>query len=82
MSHYQCPIPGSADPGSIPGEAHNLTDDPTITTALLLYPTGPGYRLDSKLVAELSAPLPKKVATLPFPGIAGKGGRGDFESRR
>ena len=66
MSHYQCPIPGSADPGSMTGEAHNLPVDPTITTALLLDPTGPGYRLDSKLVAELSAPLPKKVASLPF----------------
>ena len=41
-------IPGSADPGSTGGEAHNLTDEPPITTALLLDPTGPGYRLDSK----------------------------------
>ena len=61
-------IPGSADPGSTGGEAHNLTDDTPITTALLLDPTGPGYRLDSKLVAELTAPLPKKAASFPsFP---------------
>ena len=64
-------IPESADPGSMAGEAHNLTDEPPITTALLLDPTGPGYRLDSKLVAELTAPLPKTkfvsfLRTLPF----------------
>ena len=65
MSHHRYPIPGSDDPGSTDDGGHSPDVDTTITTALLLDPTGPGYRLDSKLVAELSAPLPKKV--FPFP---------------
>ena len=62
--HYT--IPGSADPGSTDDGGHSPDVDTTITTALLLDPTGPGYRLDSKLVAELTAPLPKKVVPLPL----------------
>ena len=60
ISDHAIPIPGSSDPGSTnSGQDHNLPGDPPITTALLLDPTVHGYRLDSKLVAELSAPLPK-----------------------
>ena len=74
IQNHDVTIPGSIDPGSKGGEAHNLTDDPPITTALLLDPTGPGYRLDSKLVAELSAPLPKRFSSflrfLPFLSLA------------
>ena len=44
--HYT--IPGSADPGSTDDGGHSPDVDTTITTALLLDPTGPGYRLDSK----------------------------------
>ena len=40
--------------------------EPQYTTALLLDPTGLGYHLDSKLVAELSAPLPKRKTPLAF----------------
>ena len=58
---YNSGIPGSADPGSMGAGAHYPDVDPSLTTALILDPTGPGYRLDSKLVAELSAPLPKKT---------------------
>ena len=45
---YHYTIPGPTGPGSMTGEAHNLTENPTLTTALILDPTGPGYRLDSK----------------------------------
>ena len=48
ITDHSSAIPGSADPGSTSGEAHNLTAPPTLTTALILDPTGPGYRLDSK----------------------------------
>ena len=65
---YNSGIPGSADPGSMGAGAHYPDVDPSLTTALILDPTGPGYRLDSKLVAELSAPLPAKTFFLPrFP---------------
>ena len=59
---YHYTIPGPAGPGSMRGGGgHDPASNPTLlTTALILDPTGPGYRLDSKLVAELSAPLPKK----------------------
>ena len=52
------PIPETAVSGSKGEGGHSPSVDPPITTALILDPTGPGYRLDSKLVAELSAPLP------------------------
>ena len=68
---YHYSIPGSADPGSIGDGGHSPAVDPTITTALILDPTGPGYRLDSKLVAELSAPLPTKNFSFPrFPSFS------------
>ena len=44
--HYT--IPGSIDPGSTSDGGHSPDAGPTITTALILDPTGPGYRLDSK----------------------------------
>ena len=67
---YHYTIPGPDGPGSMGEGGHSPSVDPPITTALILDPTGPGYRLDSKLVAELSAPLPKKCSSflrlLPF----------------
>ena len=65
---YHSQIPGAAAPGSMGAGAHYPDVDPSLTTALILDPTGPGYRLDSKLVAELSAPLPTKTFSFPrFP---------------
>ena len=56
ITDHSSAIPGSADPGSTSGEAHNLTAPPTLTTALILDPTGPGYRLDSKSGPALPGP--------------------------
>ena len=71
---YHYTIPGPDGPGSTDDGGHSPAVDPTLTTALILDPTGPGYRLDSNLVAELSAPLPKKTFSflrfLPFPLLA------------
>ena len=47
---YNSGIPGSADPGSMGAGAHYPDVDPSLTTALILDPTGPGYRLDSKFL--------------------------------
>ena len=65
ITYHGVPIPESDDSGSMGDGGHSPAVDPSLTTALILDPTGPGYRLDSKLVAELSAPLPKKAASFP-----------------
>ena len=47
---YHYTIPGPNGPGSMRGGGgHDPASNPTLlTTALILDPTGPGYRLDSK----------------------------------
>ena len=64
ISHSSA-IPGSADPGSMGAGAHYPDVDPSLTTALILDPTGPGYRLDSKSPAPHPPPNPKSRILAP-----------------
>ena len=69
IQNHDVTIPGSIDPGSMDEGGHTPSVDPPITTALLLDPTVPGYRLDSKWargLPRIPPPTRKLILELPI----------------